>query len=748
MKSIALMLAALTLTLPWAALAEVPDRCDKAWLSTFLATKKGDPITSPDGYISVSNFSVMGEDGIDQAQTKSLDASKICDQAVADLVTKTGDASLLSDWAGGKQKKPSLHTQARLLLYLNAVYKLSDQRAAAAFGKASAVLAEAGKIGAVTLGQSQTLAQAAKLTVAPQRGGADGVIDASDVSNQVNASVKPSPDDIGKAQGDLIGTPPPAKPGQPAPPAGKDSLQPGPAVVQFNQSILDWVKALSKLRGSSGLYRQFVNQQGTSGTDLPVADKLLAATVSDGAANDPAQMRQVVGQLTGLTALPQWGDATAGATALSDLDKAQRNALFIRYSQVQQAMQAVLAVKGGHLTAPGALTTTAANALGANPTGITSPTDAVLADRNAFLGQVASNVKTNQQPAVPQHVAFTGAGNNVTVTPLDGGPAIPDVVRTDASGNPATGEAQRIAAELEGGHPVVADLNAAAATLTPNGVPNTPVTAANSDPAAASAAADFKAHSGCDNPADLFRSDANRYKQHEEDALADTAAGNSAKRGALQAAFVDWEKGYRKQCEQTAGPEAGPPPASLDPAAAKQVWAQCEAAIAQKKKDLDASIRANADADTAAHAALDTKLNANINVVYHQRVDDALPKVEQSYLRDEGRDSGGGEGAATPGKLGRLAQDAGWGGPEQLTRVCQGDKNVIQMYFDKDWTKGPDSARVDECALKKIGVGKNITTGAVDRYCVHDALLTYVKSMTHQCNAVSAPTAPSFSTKL
>ena len=329
-------LAALLIFPMAAAAAEVPipDRCDTALLTKMSAMPDGAPFTA---FRAAEQSGKITHDANDPDLSHGqIAVDLVCDGAVSEFMK--GDA-LRNVWTDPKTHKASdLKTRARLLLYVNAIFKKSDAQAVPVFRLASAILEKTDKAGVLWLSKNKRT-----LTRAYGGPGADrdvnDVIDATDVADVGT----PLPGDVAAVRKELIGDDHSA-------PAGVvlsldvDS-RPGALIVEFNQAIVDWINELAVMQATKPNFRFNEDAGDQAGKLIGDVGLPIPAKVDNVSDNnfiyDPPAMKALVKEFTGLDAVVNWGDDSASPGALGMIDKAQRNALAIRFAQVEMAMNLV-----------------------------------------------------------------------------------------------------------------------------------------------------------------------------------------------------------------------------------------------------------------------------------------------------------------------------------------------------------------------------------------------------------------------
>ena len=304
---------------------QVPDRCDTALLTKISALPDGTPL------MAEKSGKIMHDDNDPDLTHGRIDVEQVCDGAVFEFLK---GSKLQNVWNDPRTHKASdLKIQARLLLYVNAVFKESDVQAIPVFRLATAILEKTDKAGVLWLSKNKRT-----LTQAYGGPGADrdvnDVIDATDI---VDVGT-PLSADVAAISKELVDE----QSGR-----GGVGLVPGPLVVQFNQAIVDWIDKLALMSATKPDFH-FDDREGDQKGKLVIRDLGLPIptpvhTVSDkNAVRKLPAMEALVKEFTGIDAgVVNWGDDSSNGSPLDMIDRAQRNALAIRFAQVERAMNAV-----------------------------------------------------------------------------------------------------------------------------------------------------------------------------------------------------------------------------------------------------------------------------------------------------------------------------------------------------------------------------------------------------------------------
>lgn len=707
MKRIAILCLGVLAASGARAAVTINDRCDVAWLQK-----------ARQGQVDIDNKRIASRASDGKAHL--VENSDVCARPVWDYVLKDPNPRVQAIWAGYRGQV-SFEDQASLLLWADALYKASDEKAVAAFEKADAIFAEAQKVGAIRRGDKQALTAAygeAMSAVLDARSGdlkesADDAIDAAPVSapGDAQAAAQAKPEDVQAAQAELVCG------GEDSCQSAKatgDNVKPGPLVKEFNEAVLAWAGALSAMKTSHSVLDLFLDERRhpLGGRNRPIYDlegpaaAALPASQAD-VSSDADAMRSVFGYMTD-AGIKDWKDNSEGRSFLAHWDLAQRNALAMRVADVVTAQRAVLALKpaGAAPADPAARVNVAALQAGAaREMGLAGQFDASSPD-----GVRAGQSVTADQKAQLQSVrSLTANGDTVTGTPVGGGAPISVPVHPADDGTPGPGDTAAVASALLSGSALAADAQAAVAALPP------PSASAGAGQDAVSKGA------GCDTPLDVFRGDVARYKRHRDDALADDAASNAKKRRDKEKQFADWSDHYMKDCRERADNDS-----SLDQQGVQSLLAQCRSHIADEHNQLLAAEQAN-EVSVSSRAALGhQEEEENINRHYVSEVPKAIPVLRRGYLENDDAD-------VQARVLEVLGDRAGWKDDRYMTPF-------IARYFDENWTGAKLATSSDDCAFHKLKPRlKDPSVDNVGKYCVEPALIAYLRAAKGTVHQLAAP---------
>ncbi len=699
---------------PPAARPAASDRCDVEWLNG-IATKDASEIV-------VDNQRIVQT----AAGARIAADSDVCEPAVWNYAARNKNPNLVRLWRAADIRK-----QAKVLLWADDVFKVSDAKAQVVFQKADAILQQAAAAKLLNLQNAdRTLAQAAKTQ--GRSPSVDDAINAADAAPvDARALAAADADAVRSLRDQLIGAGAAQSAGGDGQATRPDAgIKPGPLWVAFNAALIDWINALAPLQARGRLFNRRVAPAAPAIFDLMTARQLPAGGVNAGLANNVAGMGALYQLMTDKEAL-KWDDASEGRSFLAGFDKAQRNALAIRLADVLHVVEAAQTeIKKGPMTAPRDVHLPD----GHEPPQGEAGNDAVVQSAVAASLGVGSKFDPQTQTGRKDGAALTGddaarimaargihlQNGRVTGTPLDGGaPVEVDNVQTDERGNLKAGEADRIAQALLAGHAAQADLTAAFIAAKPGPTP-TGAAAASGAPADA-----VKKGAGCDGPMDAFRSDVSRFKKHQESAIHDASERSLAARRDKQKQFDDESAKFMEQCRAQADEND-----RLDKAAHDAYVAHCQARVEQRRKDLNAQVQQSEQRASQTEQAARATMDRHLDEHYFHLVPASAEQVRKELLNPSG--------VAWAQRREDLVREAG-----RLN--FSSARPDIEAYFKDNWQTQPKAqTTINDCAVKKLKPNNDDPDGDnVWRRCIHDDLLAAVRR--GKGAEKTAPNGPDFS---
>lgn len=477
------------------------------------------------------------------------------------------------------------------------------------------------------------------------------------------------------------------------------------------------------------------------------ADKLLAAGGEVGFTADGKPVKRVIirpakekGKLLATLDLNGYGYRRveiADGQQSSDETKAAKSSAYYNYNEWLKKKAATADSKGGKGAAigagidtgrteqelKGALNGRIAETVGALPDAETNPD--VAAIRASVAGAHVEQFKSGP------NVVYKEPGAKLeTATPIPLG----------ANGRPDTAAASRqVADQLLTGNATGARVSAAAAAV--KGQPAVPAVAKPSlkadlatGQADAGGAGEVAKGAGCESPGDIFRSDAERYKQHQKDAWADKAGDNIAGRKKAQGERDTAVGKINDECDakseeiknDKANSEKGR--AAKLSALAKQCQQRVDAEDLALSKKLE---KFDIDKEAADKKKFNDKADDNLDSFYWQRIPAQIPSIQKSYLTPGTRSEGG------AGQRDWLAQATGFGDSFK-------DK-YTNAYFDKFW-KGSAQADSVKACRKTLG-DADPNQDNVDTKCVQANLAKWIHDTYYQKDDGAAGPEPGSGTQ-
>lgn len=307
--------------------AEVPHRCDLAWIDAALRTMDANSdgridanAPAPEGhgrYLEVTLLA-SGSNRLsispDQAKREAL-----CDKAVWTYID--GTTRLKAELQTG-----ALNRQLNVLKSADMAFHAADAKALAAFAAADRVIEAAGRLGVINVGQKTLsaqlgLGQAARPRMTDQ-------ISAPDITVKAAADVRPPAEGAAELQQSLVR-------------AGANGPEAGPLVQAFHTAVVQWLQAIQGLTTSDRIAKQVLGRRW-GGKDLELTFPF--PTISGQEPASILAMRPIIAKMVDINATNSGRkyleDGAQPAAVLSKLDVRLRSALGVSVLRVYEAAQA------------------------------------------------------------------------------------------------------------------------------------------------------------------------------------------------------------------------------------------------------------------------------------------------------------------------------------------------------------------------------------------------------------------------